>query len=331
MTVGPGNINSANTANQDVEFTAQSTGASCRLLYRNELTDAWQYPFNLYFSSGQPAITYTFGTSPPINNPNQCAAGYTVGNLVGIYQGMSCVWEKVEGFYWFYYLNNTVLTTFPPGASYYYTMTSLAGPSGENVPTGVPPTITGSGTACSAPNWNSCVWIQVYNNGEGPYPTGATSTGASTSTLAAAAPSNFRAPNFVLPSVIHPVIKNVRYAFGAKQAQLVLSIKAGGVTRRLIQAYGRRHLANSLDMLVTVNGKKSGLGVNIIKHVPLRVYQPTGIVRVPLTFRHKDIVAIRQALKKGQTLDIDIQVKQHVQTPHETFEMPRVKRVRYHN
>lgn len=330
MTVGPGSINNPSTDNQDIEFTAQSVGASCRLIYRNELTSDWQYPFNLYFSDGQPSVTYTFGTQPPIDNTNQCA-GWELGNLVGIYQGMTCVFEKVnEGFVWFYYLNNTVMVVYPSGASYYYTMTSLAGPSGENVPSGVPPTITGSGNACSAANWNSCVQIQVYNVGEGPYPSGATGTQASASALSMAPATKSGSPKFALPAAFYPEAKDVELAFDASKGHVTLKLKAGSVSQRLIQAYGGDHVTNRLDMLVTVNGK-NGLGVNVSRSTAIKVRQPCGILSFPFTFKHDDVLAIRQAIKNKQPLDIGIQIKQHIRTPKETFELPSVTHIKYND
>lgn len=254
-----------------------------------------------------------------------------MGNLVGIYQGMACVWDKVDNFYWFYYLNNTVLTVFPPAANYYYTMTSLAGPSGTSVPTGVPETIAGSGTACSAPNWNSCVLIQVYNTGEGPYPSGAASPQAAAG--AASTAGNLAEPqatSFMLPAVAYPVVRNVDFTFDAENVHVTLYVKAGSVSRPLIQTYGRQHLANSLDVLLRVNGDDQ-LRADVSKSVTVNVTQGAAPVRLPLTFSQEDILAIRRALAQGRALDVRIQVKQHVATPHETYELPRVKRIRYQN
>ena len=330
MIAYPGSISNPNEQNQDIEFTAQDGGgaASCQVYYRNQTLSVWQYPFNLYFSDGQPGTTYIFGSNGGEGGTADCA-GSGIGNVVGLSQVTPCVFQKFgepqPDNIWWEYENNSVFTVYPPNASYYYTLTSLAGPAQGNPPNGVPPGVTGSGNACSASNWNSCILIQVYNIGQGP---GSAALSEASSMATGRSTNTLPGPATILPVSDYPAIKEITAGFETNTAGVNLFISAGRAAPSLIRKYGEKRVVNRLDLLVTVTGAR-GKGVHIKKSVTISATEPSKDIVIPLSFSRDDAQAIQRAFSNGKGVDIRAQVLQHVITPKGKFEFPVVKREHY--
>lgn len=330
MIAFPGSISNPNEQNQDIEFTAQDGGgaAQCQVQYRGETLSVWQYPFSLYFSDGLPGTTYVFGSNGGANSTADCA-GSDIGNVVGLNQVTPCVFQKFgepqPTNIWWEYENNSVITIYPSNTSYYYTLTSLAGPAQGNPPNGVPPGVTGSGNACSASNWNSCILIQVYNVGQGP---GSAASSEASSVAAGGGAGRLRAPASFLPVSDYPTIKGVRAAIEANTADVNLFVSAGRAAPSLVRRYGVDHVTNRLDLLVMVTGA-DGKGVHLRKSVAISATEPTTDMVIPLSFSRDDVHAIQRALSNGRGVDIRAQVLQHIMTPGGKYQFPVVKQVHY--
>lgn len=330
MIASPGTIGNPTGQNQDIEFTAQDGGgaAKCQVFYRGETLNVWQYPFSLYFSDGLPGITYVFGSNGGENSTADCVAN-ALGNVVGLSQVAPCVYQKFgepqPNNTWWEYQNNSVVTVYPSNASYYYTLTSLAGPAQGNPPSGVPNGVTGSGNACSAPNWNSCVLIQVYNVGQGP---GSAALAEAASVATGGGMDRLRVPTSLLPVSDYPSIKEITAGFESDTAAVNLFVNAGRASPSLVHKYGVDHVVNRLNLLVMVTGA-GGKGVYLKKSIDISATEPTTGIVIPLLFSRDDAHAIQQAFSNGRGVDIRAQVVQHIITPKRTFQFPVVKQTHY--